>query len=223
VEARFTLNGIQEKASLCRAAPTHERDWMSNYFVLMNDKSLVGKFAYFDDEPDAYDITAWISGMPIQLDGPLALRSCEDYDSVISDVLLTRIPLFAFSAAVRQLLKNVGVNNIEYHPLSIEKHDSGEILDSHLAANILGCISCLDSSASKISLSRQTGRINRLKKFALIEASIKPTTLMDSEALLFRLEEFPFLVLAHQRVKDAIENSGVSGFKFVEPEKYIGV
>ncbi len=183
----------------------------------------MGKFAHFDDQPDNFDFEIWTSGLPVSRGPAFRLRTNEEYVSTPSDVLLTRINLFVFSELVRNLLEGTGVHNIEYHPVEVEKHDSGVVLDTYAAANILGHIACLDASTGDIRRSRQTGDIIGLEEFSLEESKIKPTPQMHSEALLFRLNEFPSLVLAHARVKEAFENAGVSGVKFVEPEKFIGV
>lgn len=200
-----------------------ERIQMSNYFVFMQDQSLVGEYAHFNDEPDNYDFVVWTNGVPIPRGPAFKLRTSEEYSPTLSDVLLTRINLFVFSDTFRTLLEGIGVRNIEYHPVEVEFHDSGDVLETYAAANILGQISCLDESTGDIRRSRQTGDIIGLEEFTLEESKVIPTSEMQSEALLFRLKEFPSLVLVHQRVKDAVEASEVTGFKFVEPEKYMGI
>ena len=191
------------------------------YYVWQKNKKLVGESAHFDDDPDGYELTDWVSGDRKTNLPKLTLTTNSEYESKLTDLLLTRFDLQVYSKKLVDILNVCGVNNVDYYPVKIIKHDTGEEIDTYQAANIVGKVACLDENNSKCRYSSKTGAIQGLKKFRLNEESIKSKSEIGSEPLLFRLGEFKYVILAHEIIKNRIEDEGVTGVKFVKPENYI--
>lgn len=192
------------------------------YYVWKKDIGLVdeNKYAYFDDEPDGYELTDWVSGNRMKKLPELTLNTDPEYVTNLSDLLLTGFDLHVFSQKLVDVLNTCGIKNIDYYPVKIIEHDTGKEIDSYCSANIVGNIPCLDEENSECFYSSKDNTIIGLDEFSIFEDKIKATSEMDCEPLFFRLAEFEFIILVHESVKQRIEEEGVTGIEFIKPEDY---
>ena len=193
------------------------------YYVWKKNIGLVdeNKYAYFDDAPGGFELTDWISGGRKKKLPELTLNTDPECVTNLSDLLLTRFNLQVFSQKLIDLLNACGVTNIDYYPVTIIKHDSGEEIDTYCAANIIGNIPCLDENNSECRISSKTKAINGLDEFSIFEDKVQATPEMDCEPLFFRLAEFKYIILVHETVKQKIEDEGITGIEFIKPEENI--
>lgn len=190
------------------------------YYVWKQDLTLEEDFATFTNEPEAFRAKLWTSAE--ELNAPPAFDLADDSDSptTLSDVLLTSFPLQVFSPKLKALLRDVGVRNIQYFPVTISGRDTREDVSSYQLANVVGAIDCLDLEHSEFARSLGSGNIIRVSRFRILPDRVAWQG-NDSVPLLFRLGEFKRHLLAHQSVKDACEKEGITGVKFVPPEQYV--
>lgn len=118
-----------------------------------------------------------------------------------------------FSSRLRQLMKNLMVNNIQYFDFEIVSPKNNKIYTDYKIANIVGLADCVDKDNSDIKYFN-SGSIKRIRKLVLDESKIPP------ELKIFRLANDTSTPIIHQSIKDAILNSGITGCLFYKAEEY---
>jgi hypothetical protein len=98
------------------------------------------------------------------------------------------------SERFKKALAASGVDNVEFYPTPI-LDDSGKVVASTLAMNILGRIACMDKTKSQVT--RLGKRIVRIKSLAIDDGAIHGCKM-------FRIHERPSLILVSRDVADAI-------------------
>ena len=193
------------------------------YLVWKKNARLSDQYAHFDEEPKGFELTEWISGKPL-LKSPslIRIKSDEGKSARLTDLVLTGFNLQIFSPKLIQLLSEMGVDNIEYYPVELVNHETDEIITNYKIANILGKIECLDFENSRFERF-ESGALMYVKKFKVDMEKLEDKKGSHQTPKLFRLGEFPFIILAHEEVKALIEKEGITGVKFIEPSKYMGI
>lgn len=192
------------------------------YFVMDQDVSLAGKYAYFGTEPKGFQVSDWISGKTLKVvPSKIVAENDDDKPFKLTDLVLTNFSVFICSPKLMGGLESAGVSNIEYFPVDLINPETGEVVKDYRAANILGRIKCLDVEKSKCRFF-DDGEIRSLKKFFLMEGKIGIPAGQKSPIKMFRLDEFPFIALVEDKVKAALEKIGVIGIQFVKPSDYVG-
>lgn len=191
------------------------------YLVWEKDVRLSSQYAHFSEEPDGFELTDWITGKPL-LKSPncIRIKSDEEKPSRLTDLVLTSFNLQIFSPKLMQLLSDLNVKNVEYYPVELVNHETEEVIATYKIANILGSIECLDipnSSCERFD----DGEIMSVEQFQVDLKKLKSVKGELSQLKLFRLGEFPFIILVHEAVKIAMGKAGITGVKFVEPSKYV--
>jgi hypothetical protein len=130
------------------------------------------------------------------------------------DLVIFKNRCLAHSQRLRKLLRDSGVDNIDYYPLRIRNSVTGEIYHSYKAANILDVIHCIDRENAVLDIDTENHHniwyVNRL---ALIQERL-------GDALIFRLGELPWIVIVHRVVKEAVDAAGMTGVVFLPAEGY---
>ena len=191
------------------------------YYVWTKDLTLDEEFAFFSDGPIDFDFTLWIRGEALLAPPAIELVGDTDSPTTLSDVLLTGFQLQVFSPRLVALLTEMGVQNIQFLPVRIVNHETGDVEVSYRIANIVGAIDCLDLNNAVYARSRSSGNILRVFKFRLFPEKIVALPGMQEPPLLFRLGEFKQHLLAHESLKQACEKAGITGLKFVPTENYV--
>lgn len=113
-------------------------------------------------------------------------------------------------------LDAAGVDNIQYFDAVLRDAAAGRDYTNYKAYNIVGLVSCADMGASTMM---GTSDSNHL------DADFDGLVLDESRvggALLFRMAENVSAIVVHERVKVAIEASGIPGFVFCGPGEWSG-
>ncbi len=132
----------------------------------------------------------------------------------LTDYLWTNLRGLTLSARFKATLESAGVDNVDYYPVRVVNEVTKEVREGYYEANIVGVIDCLDRDASEIERSPLNPRMIRgISKMVLNPKQI-------SGELLFRLEDIKGIVLAHKKVKTAVEKAKLTGVVFLAPDAY---
>ena len=191
------------------------------YYVWRSNNELYNKYMHVSEEPDELEYGDWITGNALPKPPPLmTLSGDDDTPNTISDMILTGFNLPILSPKAISVLDKLGVNNIEYFPIQITNSENSEIEKSYKIANIIGLINCLDKSKSNYTTFPEDDDISWLDQYSIFEDKILPITPNENNPLIFRLGEFAYHVLVHEKIKSAFEDEGITGAKFISPEDY---
>ena len=116
-----------------------------------------------------------------------------------------------FSTRMQNVLKEAGVDNIDYYPAKVVLGSTGQVLE-YKVANILGLISGLDREVSVFE-EDEDGFIEEIYSMVFDESKFH-------DFKMFRLEEFENLIIVHKQLKDAIEKNSLTGMTFIEDEEW---
>src|SRR5690242_2808723 len=96
------------------------------YYVWRSDAALSDRYLYASRVPDGLTHQDWITGKPLPKRPP-AITLVGDGDSPItlSDMILTQFELPILSPKAMAALESVGVDNIEYFPITIKSRKTG--------------------------------------------------------------------------------------------------
>ncbi len=118
------------------------------------------------------------------------------------------------SARLREVLDDAGVRGLEYHPAVLICADDGETDTGYHVLNILNQVAALDRDRARVEIFPGTEDIvARVHELAVREEALAGYDLV-------RLEEVRPIVLASDRLRATIEQSGVSGMTFIAVEDY---
>jgi hypothetical protein len=130
------------------------------------------------------------------------------------DLVIFKNRCLAHSPRLRKVLYDVGVDNIDYYPLRIINEVTGEVWQSHQAANILDVIYCIDKEKSDLYIDDENpSNLWFIDRLALLEERL-------GDSRCFRMGERLSTVIVHRDVKEAIEAAGITGPVFLPAEGY---
>lgn len=130
------------------------------------------------------------------------------------DLTIFKNRCLAHSQKLRKVLRDTGVDNIDYYPLCIRNTITDEIYQSHKAANILDMIYCIDREIANLDIDTENPyNIWYVNRLALIHERLGDT-------LIFRLGELPWIVIVHRTIKEAVEAAKITGVVFLPAEGY---
>lgn len=118
---------------------------------------------------------------------------------------------YLFSERFIELLNNMSVDNIQYFDAKVIYEPTG-LQFPYKAANVIGKVSGLDLDGSVVELSRK-GNIIAIRTMKLDENKMQGQKIV-------RLHESVMLIVVHRSIKEAVENSGLTGFMFVADDEY---
>jgi hypothetical protein len=190
---------------------------MSDYFVWETRRRDVNN-AMVSEFPDTYAAYGanFLIGRRFMTEVPeIELRIDPDNDGPLTDdlVILSHRCL-AHSERLKRVLRKAGVDNIDYYPVRIVRGATGEVYQTHEAANILDVIFCMDAEGSALEINDE----NPFHIWFIDRLALKEERLGDT--LCFRLGERPSTVIVHRQVKEAIEAAGITGPVFLPAEGY---
>lgn len=190
------------------------------YYVCEPDFGLANKFAFFYGTPDGYDYRIWSSLERMQHNPPhVTLIGDKDYPTLLSDVLLCN--LFVFSPKVIQLFDRIGIQDIDYYPVTVINHETGDADTRYKAAHITCNIPCLDFENSKYEYYSDGEGLIGVYEFSILEDKIPRIDELRRKPLIFRLAEFDSHILADELVKNEFEKEGITGMKFTKPSDWV--
>jgi len=131
------------------------------------------------------------------------------------DSLWAGAPYLVFSERLRNVLTNVGVNNLQYFPACIKNLQTSELDNSFMIANIIGVVFCLNwERSSVVRDSEFPDGVETITSLSL------DTSKIPADLQLFRLGELSTVLICSSKVKDAVTSAGINGVKFIEPENF---
>ena len=110
-------------------------------------------------------------------------------------------------------LKSVSAEDVDYIDTKITDLRHNHEYQDYKIVNIKKAVHCVDFDQSELIL-RESGNIKFIDKLVLNER-----TLVDNKILICRIHEFLPLIVAHDSIKNEMEQSGVTGLSFMRPEK----
>jgi hypothetical protein len=192
------------------------------YYVWEKALKREDEFAFFGKRPPGFRAKPWISGERIAEPPTIELVGDSDSPTTLSDVLLTGFELEVLSPRLVSLLADMGIQNVQYLPITIIDHETKRKETSYRIANILGAIDCLDLKNSQHSLAPDDSSVVlSVSKFRIHTGKIVALPGMREPPLLFRLGEFKRHILVHESVKEACTKAKISGLDFTPPEVYV--
>ncbi len=142
------------------------------------------------------------------------ILSNDSYIGRMTDHLsITELYGFVFSEKLRGLLQGLSVDNIQYFDLDIVNKKNGISYTDYKIGNIVGLVDCINKDLSDVEYFNDGG-IEFIDKLVLDETKI------PSELKKFRLLNRTTLTFVHQSIKDAINESDITGCLFYKPEEY---
>ncbi len=102
---------------------------------------------------------------------------------------------------------------LEFFPINI-KGKKTEI-ENYFLVNVIGKIKCVDFEKSDVDYNKEYNYIEWIDSLSIDESKVPP------ETDVFLLGEYrAMFVIVSSRIKEAIEEEGLSGFVFRKPEEY---
>ena len=130
------------------------------------------------------------------------------------DLIIKKRRCIVHSQRLIDSLKKAGVDNIDYYPCIIHNTVTGKRYGSHMAANILDVVYCLDRDASDLEVDdEEPHEIWYIHNMKLIEDRLGGIPI-------FRLGERKNTVLVHEKVKHQVEKDGMTGVVFLPSDGY---
>ncbi len=114
---------------------------------------------------------------------------------------------------VKTVFDRLGISNIQYFKARLIDQATQTVDENYYVANIIGSYACVDHAESELELF-DDGSIEFIDKLVL-----KLDERNDYEHV-FRLAEFPALLIISQMLKDSLLESKITGFKFYEPSEF---
>lgn len=170
----------------------------SGYFVLDADQSvpIVGHISDGNELALANKFTRGHSLGPDEVPRDLSVRVELGPESYPDLFVLQRTPIASRMFVDR--LRAAGIDNVEAYPAPILEAERR--LDGYFVLNVVGRLSCLDTSASEFTLFRS--KVFRVRRLAVDDTRTRG-------AHLFRPHEFELLLLASAHCVQAVQ--GLSG------------
>lgn len=191
------------------------------YYVVGKNSSLSSSYAYFSNYPDNFDRASWITGEKFS-PPPMEFTIVADAGTpaATSDLLLTRFDLLVASPRLISLFNSMKIVNLQYLPVRVCDEDGAVIATGYQAVQIIGKCTCLDKENSNLMYSADGESLLAVEEFSILGKNILPVDGTDKKPLIFRLEEFSYIALAHESLKQECEKQGITGIKFTKPEDY---
>ncbi len=119
------------------------------------------------------------------------------------------------SEAVKETFDAFDVSNIQFFPVKLTNLQGGKTLGKYYFANIIGIYSIVDIDKSIVEMCPVVKDM-----FFSIESLIFEEIEEDEYPPIFRLKEMPSVIIVNDLIKETIEKSNLTGFRFHKPEHY---
>ena len=197
---------------------------VNNYFVFREAPSIEAENAAEDGytEIEAWTKTAgfedWRRGRVAesQPQDPVVIDVVVygDYAGPPDEYLDSGVPLM--SKRLKETIESAGVDNIRFHPVTLRKTESGETYE-YFAFNLIGLVDAVD--LGKSTMTSPDGDF--IGDTVITDLSVDEGK--TRELLMFRLKQKFSVILAHRRVKEAVEGAGITSVKFIAPEDFMAL
>lgn len=163
--------------------------------------------------------TRWARGKPLRQgaardeappDAPVALLVSPERPGLLPEFSVHPVPLM--TRRLLAALRAAGVDNLEVYDAEITDTETGEVDREHVAFNLIGLVAAADMDASSF---------NEALEERLISVDFHSLVVDEAAAqglLMFRVAQCVTAILVHDRVKRAVEASGIDTLTFLPPE-----
>ena len=161
-------------------------------------------------------VTSWHTGarFTVPIPSPLMIRATPRHGFVGAPQDFFGGTICFMSPRLLAIMTAHGVDNLDVYPAVVTYTTTGEQHPVH-AFNLLGLVSAVDLATSQASSFDGDFRMDSsLRGFTVDEPRV-------GDRKLFRLAENCVTVLAHQRIKDAVDAAGIRTFSWVDPKRWI--
>ena len=182
--------------------------------------------AFVDDTPESKG-KPWPGvvnrGAPIkETVPPLTVTTSEEFGGKIYDAIRARISYLIVSQRFVDLLKSLGIKNVQLFPITVVENQSGEKYECFLC-NVVGLIPCLDRKRADVDWDDdEPDKIFMLRRLAIDEKAIAAFNhgrAPEESLRIFRLEERPRFLLVDESLRKAALDAGLEGLEFRKPEE----
>jgi hypothetical protein len=168
-----------------------------------------------EEDVDVPGADAWQTGEPFEgvIATPIKIEATphHGYSGPPQDFFDGAIAFM--SPRLEKVLKDQGVDNLDLYPALITYRTTGEVHEV-LAFNLIGLVSAVDYAGS--DLESKDGDFRMDTSLLGLEVDLSKTR----DLSLFRLAENCMTVLAHERIKKAVDAAGINTFTFVEAKDW---
>lgn len=162
----------------------------------------------------------WYSGqmLKINISTPLEYELAANYgDDCKIKMMYDNKAIPVMHNKLIDALVSAGVNNLELFPAKITNPNTGEVHDDYQAFNIVGLVSATDLGASRL--------MDPDTKPGILDTDFEALVIDENKANgfhLFRLAESCNAICVSEKVKAAVEKSGIPGIVFYGPGEWSG-
>ena len=186
------------------------------YWVLMSERSDEYELSIDVLPPDVdrldlhFDYGNVITADIDTIDVPYEIHPKEHItDNIIAP---TRLGLL-INNKVKAIFDSLGIKNIQYFNAQLLEKNNQSINQDYCIANVVGKYACVDKEASELDLF-DDGDIQFIDKLVLNLNS------EDDYEHIFRLAEFPPILIISDILKTALIKNNITGFKIYKPESF---
>ena len=156
----------------------------------------------------------WMTGMSFENDVPQPIR-VELHPRGGAMLPIFKSGILLFSDQVVNALKECGVDNFITYDTEIYHPVEDKTYTNYKAINIIGLVAVADMSKSDAIVHGT----------ALIDVDFDSLAIDTEKAgdfLFFRLAECVTGIVVHESIKQCVENKGITGIDWIEPEDWLG-
>lgn len=187
---------------------------MASFYILETIVEDDDLFVNEYDAPDEIEF-GYSKGRPIARTRDRTRLFCECSKTKRKTDYLAGIHLFPIvSSNFMKLLVTKEVEDLEFHPVDLICEGTNEVGRSYYFMNVLNNIECFDRKNSKFETPMYDDQlIAEVYYLAINEEAIRGRDLV-------RMAEIPSTILVSDRLRTAIEASGLSGIEFMKLEDF---
>lgn len=179
-----------------------------NYFVHdLNPDPKVGTIEFFPGVNNEYKLNE-AQKMGDDFPANVELSIAPDSGNIITDVVDNIGHLLIVSDLVKKIIEEEICSNeyIEYLPFTLKNKNEREVKDkAFFVANVLRLVKCLDTKKSKFRSRKDGSKIVTMNELYLKAEEI------PEDANIFRIEQFPKLIIIRSDLVQIIQDSGLTG------------
>ena len=190
------------------------------YFVMTCLSPLQRDHAVLKHRKD-HPLRSWHSGTPFRPEAaqahkqppaePILARILPGDEGEMAELWDNPVPLM--TRRLYERLSASGVDNLDIYTAEIREEASGRVYDEYVAFNLIGKVAAADLNASTYTDTHPP----------MIDGGFTSLHIDAGKArnlLLFRLAEAVNAIVAHERIKSAVESAGIRTLTFIPPEHW---
>jgi hypothetical protein len=194
------------------------------YFVFRESPSVESETADEDGYMEIEDWNAtegfedWGRGRVAQQRpaGPVEIAAVPygGYQGGPDEYMDSNVPLM--SKRLKEAIEAAGADNLNFYPITLRNAETGETYE-YFAFNLIGLIDVVDLGQS--TMTSHDGDF-------IGDTAISDLAVEEEAArglLMFRLKQKFSVILAHKKIKEAVEAVGIPSVKFIEPGDFMAL